>query len=116
MPAKKLKQGRIVWVKLGPRGGYKERPAVILTRDCDLDPVQPFHVAVGSSQISSPLAPNEVLLPAGVKSRHPLTKLKRPTVIVCDWIAEVRYSDVLQWGGEAPPTVLLEILSKPPGP
>lgn len=116
MPAQKLKQGRIVWLKLGPRGGYKERPAVILTSDSDLDPAEPFHVAVGSSRISSPLAPNEVLLPTGSKSRHPLTKLKQPTVIVCDWIEEVRSSDVLQWGGEAPPTALLEILSKLPGP
>lgn len=116
MPAQKLKQGRIIWLKLGPRGGYEERPAVILTSDAELDPAAPFHVAVGSSQISSPLAPNEVLLPAGNKAKHPLTKLKRPTVIVCDWIEEISYSNVLQWGGETPPTVLLEILSKLPKP
>lgn len=114
MPTHHLKQGRIVWVKLGPRGGYKKRPAVILTSDADLDPAETFFVAAGSSQVTLPIADNEVLLPAGTTSKHPLTKLKRPTVIVCDWIEEVSYSDVFQWGGETPPTALLEIISKLP--
>ncbi|HVA50118.1 MAG TPA: type II toxin-antitoxin system PemK/MazF family toxin [Pirellulales bacterium] len=114
MPSKNFKQGAIVWAKLGPRGLYKKRPAVILTRDSELDATKSFFVAAGSCQVSSPLAANEVLLPSGGSLPHPLTRLKKPTVIVCDWIEEVTYSDVIQWGGETPPTALLEILSKLP--
>lgn len=108
-----FKCGRIVWVKLGPRGDFKKRPAVIIETDDEDNPSEVI-LAAGSTVIGNPLGPNEVVLPYRKAGKHPITKLNRETVIVCDWIESVNPSQILAYGGEVPASTLSQILKKIP--
>lgn len=109
----RLEQGRIVWARVSsPKGGEcKQRPLVILTATAEITPNVPFVAVAGTTQVSKPLPPDRVHLPW-----HPTgnvrTRLRKPTVVVCDWLVELRVEDVIATGGIVPPTELGVILSK----
>ncbi len=67
----------------------------------------------GSTKFDFPLDDDEVELPyLSRPGGHPYTKLKVPTVVVCNWIEDVRVSDVLQYGGVVPNKVLFQMMKK----
>jgi mRNA-degrading endonuclease toxin of MazEF toxin-antitoxin module len=100
----------ILWVCLGPRGDYKERPVVVLTLP---DKDGRFRVVAASSQ-ASPGSNNEVELP-WASDRHPLTKLKKRTVAITDWIVAIDMSAVREIKGRVPSKTLVEIQEKVSG-
>jgi hypothetical protein len=106
-------RGRIVWVRLGPRGDYKKRPAVVLSDVHDTRPDTIIRIMGGTTDFTKPIRDVEVLLPFyPPPKRHPLTKLRKETIVVCDWIDEVKVADILQFGGFVPGKVLFQMLDK----
>lgn len=103
-----IEPGRILWMELGPRGQFKKRPAIAL---CRPNAAGNFVVAGGSSSTPAQLGNDEIALPFRLP-RHPLTKLSRRTVVDCAWLQEVNVSDVLAIGGQLPPSVLFQIITK----
>ncbi|MGW8255904.1 MAG: type II toxin-antitoxin system PemK/MazF family toxin [Thermoguttaceae bacterium] len=100
--------GRIVWVRVGPRGGYKERPAVVLSAP---DAEGNINIVVATTQIGNdPIM--EIELPSSSPERHPLTNLNKRTVVCLTWRAEVHKSAIRELGGKCPPTIFAEIVKK----
>ena len=87
------------------------RPAVVLHHLDGLDPGSPLVVAVGTTQVSRPLQDEEVLLPWH-KDGLAKTKLRKPTAIICNWVAEVPQNEVRNVGGPVPDSHMKEILQK----
>jgi hypothetical protein len=103
-----ISAGRIIWACLGPRGGYKRRPAVAISSpDADGN----FYVIGGSTL---PIAEPALLieLPSSFPVRHPLTKLKRPTFLDLGWIDKIHTSSVDNIGGLCPATLFVDIQRK----
>src|SRR5438132_740820 len=95
-----LEQGRIVWAELTSSDGAQKkcRPAVVITATSEIDPKEPFIVVAATTKFTEPLADDQVLLPW-----HPngnvRTRLQRPTVAVCSWLAEILATDIVHYGG-----------------
>jgi mRNA-degrading endonuclease toxin of MazEF toxin-antitoxin module len=103
-----ISAGTIVWVRLGPRGGYKERPAVVLdSPDSDGN----LFVVVGTTQVGDDPA-TEIELPSSAPIRHPLTKLKKRTVVCLTWREKIHRSSIRDIGGDCPRSLLLDIKRK----
>jgi hypothetical protein len=105
--ARNILAGTIFWVRLGPRGGYKDRPAVALTSP---DPDGNLHIVVGTTQGGRDPA-TEIELPSA-PGRHPLTKLKKPTWVCLTWREKIHRSSIRDIGGECPAPLLLDIKRK----
>ncbi len=106
--AQKISAGTIVWARLGPRGGYKSRPAVALSvPDADGN----FYVIGGSTL---PIAAPELQLelPSSSPVRHPLTRLKKQTFIDLSWFEKIHSSSVCEVGGMCPGPLLVDIQRK----
>jgi hypothetical protein len=95
---------RIIWVRLGPRGGFKKRPAVALSSP---DSDGTFHAVVGTTTLINDPA-REIELPWSQDGRC-VTKLKKAAVVDTQWIEELSVGDVLQIGGIVPPSVFVTI-------
>lgn len=110
---KPITQGDIVWVRLGPRGNYKPRPAFVLTKYvADPRPDTQIVVMAGSTDFDPEIAPNEVELP-GYPGRHPLTKLNKPCRAICDWVEKIMYGEIEEVKGKLPGSTLYRILNNP---
>src|SRR6478609_3353578 len=109
-----LRQGRIVWVEIpDPRGqNPKIRPAVILTPTGEIRADGVVQVAAITTSVGAP-AGVAVSLPWH-RNGHPRTKLRRPSEVVCSWIAEVPAVTLQVTEGLVPIRELNEILSKRP--
>jgi mRNA interferase MazF len=109
-----LRQGRIVWVEIpDPRGQYpKTRPAVVLTPTGEIRDDGLVQVAAITTLVGAPLAV-AVSLPWH-RNGHPRTKLRRPSEVVCNWIAEVPVTALQVTEGLVPFSQLNEILAKRP--
>ena len=106
-----LSPRRIVRARIGPRGRYKPRPAIILGRVSRPDGADKYKVVVCSHDFDrEKLADNEVRLPEGPPWPHPLTKLEEPTVVVVDWLEEIASTEIERQEGEIPHETLLRIL------
>ena len=106
--ARDISAGTIVWVRLGPRGGYKERPAVALSApDSDGN----VYIVVGTTQAGEDPA-TEIALPFSSPVRHPLTKLRQPTVVCLTWREKIHCTSIREIGGECPAPLLLDIVRK----
>lgn len=117
----RLEQGRIVWAELpsSDESARKRRPAVVVTSTMEIKPGESFVIVVATTKFDEPLPEDHVRLPWH-RNGTVRTKLTKPTVAVCSWLAEIRESDVLQMGGVVPSRELLEIVQKvakllPPG-
>lgn len=104
-----ISPGTIVWVSLGPRGGYKDRPAVAINNpDSDGN----LFVIVCTTQLGREPPEMEVELPSSAPIRHSLTKLKKRTVALLNWTEEVSVSSIREVGGDCPGPILLDIKQK----
>lgn len=110
--ATKTIRGRIVWVTITSHGLTKDRPGVVLDDRANFEDEATIFVAVATTKIPSELPDNYVLLPSRSPPPHPLTKLHRPTAVVCDWIAKVQVADIVAFGGWVPGKSLREIIEK----
>ncbi len=80
-----LGPGRIFWaIAPGKRGGGKRRPMIVVNRGFDINRDRRVVAVVCSTDFAEPLGPAEVLLPSDPDGRV-RTRLRSPTVAVCDW-------------------------------
>ena len=90
---------KIVWVRVGPRGDYKDRPAVVLSQpDSDGN----FLVVCCTSQVGGD-QDNEILLPYD-PVKNAVTKFREPVAAVLDWPERINTKEILRIGGFVPPT------------
>ena len=109
------RRGKIVWTTLGPRGNYKKRPAVIVSDVSRPPPGTKIHIVAGTTKFDEPLSPLEVKLPSEDRQGgHHSTRLRSPTVIVCDWTEVIDVADIEGYAGVVPASILAEILRKIP--
>jgi mRNA-degrading endonuclease toxin of MazEF toxin-antitoxin module len=110
-----LCQGRIVWVTLSDQSGRnpKHRPAIIVTPTADIDPAGKVVVVAATSTFTKPLPVNLVPLP-WQNGGHPVTRLYKPCVAVCDWVCVIPVSAIGAEGGVVPKPLLDQILLKLP--
>jgi mRNA-degrading endonuclease toxin of MazEF toxin-antitoxin module len=98
-----------------PRGNEKRRPVVVVTGDDEIT----SHVTVVAVAVTTtfpdPPPADHVPLPWDPTGRS-ATRLTRRSAAVCTWILAVPVDDLEPTGGNVPPAVLLEILSKLPQP
>jgi mRNA-degrading endonuclease toxin of MazEF toxin-antitoxin module len=101
--------GRIVWFTVAdPRGGNpKRRPGVVVSAPAGGSVL----VAAVTTDIGRARSSETVELPSD-PSGHPVTKLKRPSEVVCTWVTPVPVADLADAGGAVPPDLLAEIEEK----
>ena len=107
-----LQQGSIVWAELDdPQGrNPKQRPAIVLTPTSEISPDCELVLVAVTSTFDEPLPDNVVELPWD-NNRHQVTKLRKRCIAVCDWLAIVKFEDILEVAGRTPDKQLHEILS-----
>ncbi|MBY0514259.1 MAG: type II toxin-antitoxin system PemK/MazF family toxin [Gemmataceae bacterium] len=107
-----LVQGRIVWTAVRDAdGNEKSRPAVILTATAEIDPAGEVIVAAVTTQLGRARFSESVALPPD-PAGHPQTGLKKPSEVVCTWLAAVPVAALTPTAGAVPPDLLAEILAK----
>ena len=112
-----LCQGRLVWTLVAdPRGkNPKHRPVVILTSNKELKTAKVAVGVVASHSAASvvPLPDHHIALPYQQNGLC-TSKLRKPTVAICDWLAEVPNEPVSRdnLGGVITPMLLAKILEK----
>lgn len=111
--AHRLQQGSIIWANVAdPQGrNAKDRPAVILTPNEEIEAGEALFVVIATSVFDEPLTEMQVKLPWH-RNRHPKTGLYKPCVVLCDWLTELPKTSILDVGGVVPGGVLRDILSK----
>lgn len=110
-----LCQGRIVWATVPDQSGQNQkcRPLVILTPDEKIDPAGKIVVAAATTIFDKPLPENKVPLP-WQHDGHPVTKLRKPCVVVCDWLEVISESEIEGYGGIVPKRLMFQILLQLP--
>jgi mRNA-degrading endonuclease toxin of MazEF toxin-antitoxin module len=99
-----ISPGTILWVRLGPRGNYEERPVVAISSpDSDGN----LYIVGGSTKHARD-PEREIELPSA-PTRHPLTNLKKTTFVDAGWIVKIHVNDILQTKGRVPATILVDI-------
>ncbi len=94
-------QGRLIWAAIPDNNGNAKpepRPAMVestITVSGDDDIVQ---VIAGSTDVRSPLPSDQVLIHDSYQQDR-ITKLRKPTVLICSWRAGVRAGDIKGAGG-----------------
>jgi len=104
-----LGPGRIFWAVFpGDRGDGKQRPMVILSRRTDINRTGQVFAVVCTTKFHDPPGPTEVPLPShsdGTAS----TRLRKPTVAVCDWTTPFAVADIAETAGVVSSSILREI-------
>ena len=112
MPA--LCQGRIVWAEIADKRGHNRyhRPVIILTANEEIasSDILVGVVASNTAYFESPRPTSYIELPYQPQGKVG-TKLRKPTVAMCEWIEEFEKAKVLpeNIGGLVEP-VLLELI------
>ncbi len=111
----KPEHGRIVWATMRSSDGTsrKKRTAVVLTRTSDIVEGEPFVVVAITKTFPDPPPDDHVLLPYAPTGRC-VTRLKERTAAVCSWFDEILETDVEEYAGVVPPTLMLEIVRRSP--
>lgn len=110
-----LQQGSVVWLTVVDPAGRnpKLRPAVVLTRTSEIVEGGQVVVACATTRIDHPLPENHIKLPWNANGSAK-TGLRKPCVVVCDWLYVADLAGIEQIGGVVPATVLHEILARLP--
>jgi hypothetical protein len=111
-----LQHGQIVWAEVYDQRGRnpKCRPAVILTATHEIVPGELIVAVAVTSRFDLPVPANKVRLP-WQSGRHPVTKLYKPCVAVCDWLVEFTPEQVRGAGGVLPTHLMNEIVRRATG-
>lgn len=101
--------GRIVWMTVpDSRGGNpKRRPGVVVSAPAGGVVV----VAAVTTQVGVARSSETVELPSD-PAGHPITKLTRPSEVVCSWVTSVPVDDLTAGPGIVPPDILTDIRTK----
>jgi hypothetical protein len=104
-----LRLGRIIWAVVRDHNGVpKKRPGVICTKTADIVAGKPFIVMAITTTYGDPPAKNLLELPLSpLPGGHPITKLKRRSAAVLDWLDGVTPEDVLECQGEVPKKLMI---------
>jgi mRNA-degrading endonuclease toxin of MazEF toxin-antitoxin module len=105
------RRGQIVWADIRDPDGRvvdHEHPAVIISNTDNLTEFDQVVVVVVSSKLREPLPDHWVPLPWHPDPRRVRTRLDRPCVAKCDWLAAVRLEDIKRASG----TVSGEVLER----
>ena len=112
-------QRRIIWTPVADKNGHNRypRPVIILTPDAEMlsDPVYGV-VASHTAWHLNPRPDHYIELPYH-RQRMVMTRLSKPTVVICDWIVPVTQSAIADLtpdniGGVVPPAIFEAILQK----
>lgn len=112
-----LCQGRIVWIELADKRGFNKypRPVIILTPTAEISSEDTLVCVVASHSASqkSPRPDSYVEVPHQPEGKV-RTRLRKPTVAVCQWLEEFEKDDLLAGdvSGVVPPSCLKHILMK----
>ena len=107
-----LGPGRIFWaIDPAARGAGKSRPMIVATRRVDILRTGVVVAVVCSTDFTEPLTPEEARLPFEPEGRC-VTKLRRDTVAVCDWIVTLPADSIEETGGLVPSDLLREIFAR----
>ena len=100
-------QGRILLAKIAEaRGGYKERPVIIVTPTNEIQESS-FQVVACTTQGETYTSPFNVKIPGGKFSG-----ITWDSDAVCDWMPSVRESDINGLGGILTPKYMRQIIEK----
>ena len=102
-----ISPGTILWVRLGPRGNFEERPSVALSSP---DSGGNLYIIPGSTKHARD-PEREIELPSA-PTRHPLTNLKKPTFVDAGWVVKIHVNDILQIKGRVPAIILVDIQNR----
>ena len=109
-----LQRGQIVWAWIDGRGRgeRKRRPCVVLSPTDDISNGKPIAVICGSGSPNLPLRREDIVLPyrEPPSPPHPVTKLYKMTVAVCDWPEIITQADIASVGGVLPTRTMVEIM------
>jgi hypothetical protein len=83
------------------RGNLKPHPAVILSPTDQIVPDAKLRVVCISTQLENPCPKHHVPLP-WQHPRHPKTRLNKPNVAKCNWLARIDQADVIKVLGFVP--------------
>lgn len=105
MPAD-LRYGRLVWVVVKDRNGYrKTRPGIIVTPTEEISDTEPIVVVAVTTSFKDPPPSDHVPLPWHPSGRV-LTKLTRRSAAVTSWL-ETAYADEIEsFGGDVPSNIM----------
>jgi len=108
----KLAQGAIIWANVSdPRGYVKRHPLVIITDSTEIVLDRPFVGVAVTTTYPDPPTIRHVELPWSPRG-HPATRLARRSAAVCDWLVELRASQVEEIKGFIPTKTLIQILER----
>ncbi|MBX9622839.1 MAG: type II toxin-antitoxin system PemK/MazF family toxin [Gemmataceae bacterium] len=103
-------QGRIVWATgPDPQGGNpKRRPWVVVS-----GPYPDGTVLVAAVTTLVGQAPFAATVPLPFAAGgHPVTKLKKPSEVVCDWTMSAPPADLTDSGGAVPQDLMADVQTK----
>ncbi|HET6574778.1 MAG TPA: type II toxin-antitoxin system PemK/MazF family toxin [Fimbriiglobus sp.] len=108
-----LTQGRIVRVTIrdSQGGNAKTRPAVVVTATAEIAAADVVVVAAITSDLGRARSSETVELPWH-PDRHPQTRLRKPSEVVCSWVAAVPVAALNDTGGFVPDDLLPELLAE----
>ncbi|MCC5830197.1 MAG: type II toxin-antitoxin system PemK/MazF family toxin [Phycisphaeraceae bacterium] len=108
-PSISLTQGSVIWATVSPPVGQpKQRPLVVITPDEEIRRDEPIVAVAISTSVDSSDA-NVVALPWSQRQPPP-TGLRKRSFAVCNWLVELRPSDVVSIQGRINKSKLCEIL------
>ena len=111
-PRPELRRGRIIWATVHAGNSVaKERPVIVLTATADILPNDAFEAVAVTTTFSDPPPSDCIPLPWHPTGKT-LTRLRRRSAAVLSWIDEVLPGDVISFGGDVPPQLMLEILNR----
>ena len=100
----------IVWVNVpDPRGIRKRRPVIIVTGNADLPAAEEIAGVAVTTTFAEPPPAEHVALPWDPLGRS-ITRLRRRSAAVCNWLVTFAPGDVEAIAGQLPPQTLVEVL------
>jgi mRNA-degrading endonuclease toxin of MazEF toxin-antitoxin module len=107
-----LCQGSIVWgAAPDPKGNTKIRPLVVITATNEILLDGPVVAVAITTTYPKSVPHTHVELP-WAPHRHPTTMLAKRSAAVCDWLVELRPSQVVEIKGYVPTKTMFEIVKR----
>ncbi len=107
-----LRYGRVVYAWFKDRRGFaKLRPALVVTPDGLIKADGEVAVAAITTTFPQPPPPNHIPLPWNPRDIVS-TRLRERSAVVLDWQSVIHPEDVVGFGGDVPPKLMLRIEEK----
>ena len=107
-----LRRGRIAWARVSDRrGSFKQRPLIIVTATDDIREDEPLIAMAITTSFGEPPPADHIPLPWHPQGRS-ITRLRKRSAAVLSWVIEIDAADLLEFGGDVPPALMIEILHR----